>query len=1313
MAGAGVLQPDIRFGEQLLRLNALADGELAAIAGTLGREIKQRTMVTPIKEENILRQQRKYEDAVDSYDQALKIDPSQKDYWYRHGEALTQLTRYEEAVASYDQALKIKPDFHQALIARGIAFGWLGRYEEAIASHDQALKINPKAQDWYSRGFALNQLGRYEEAIASHDQALKINLKAQENWYGRGIALSRLERYEEAIASYDKALKIKPDDYRFWTSRGDALSRLERYEEAIASYDKALKIKPDDYRLWTSRGDALSRLERYEEAIASYDKALKIKPDNYRFWTSRGYALSRLERYEEAIASYDKALKIKPDDYAIWYNRGNILERLERYEEAVTSYGEMLRVTPNYWPGWYFRSRALWQLERYEEAITSYNQVQREAVGSLEKALCTGTQKLNLNVSNSQEHSRFWIAIGRGFYNLWCFEEAVASYDQALKVKSSDYEAWNGRGHSLSYLERYEEAIASYDKALEIKPDDYTIWRSRGNALGHLERYEEAIASLDQALEIKPDDYAIWDSRGDALSRLERYEEAIASYDKALEIKPDDYTIWRSRGNALGHLERYEEAIASLDQALEIKPDDYAIWDSRGDALSRLERYEEAIASYDKALEIKPDDYTIWCSRGDALGYLERYEEAIAGYDKALEIKPDNYTIWCSRGNALGYLERYEEAIASLDQSLKIKSDYWPARYCRGNVAQCRLKADLNARGYQDTLNSYRARLGESSKDEPKKAICKDTHPEDWGLLHQAIAQTHYEEGRRKSSPFPYWRKAKYNFKRALETLQPPAFEELHLQVLQQLIQVLRALGEHQEAQVLQQQGRDLIVRWLQESDRSEAQKQILRLKLGQLTQLTVDLAIQAKDILGALQQAEFAKNVCLRWLLGVEEVPEVSFQQMRSLLAAETAVIYWHLSPLSIATFLLLSDSETPLLIPPAELNDSEAEERSPQLKQLLRWESWLREWNEQYDNYGSGKDKTNSKQDLASWRRNHPWRTGLVDKLTELGQILNVEAIHQQLQAHAIESLILIPHRDLHRLPLHSFFESYPCRYLPSAQVGLQLLSQTNESPLTQLLMVENPESKVSLKHLSKKLAELPFAEVEATWVRELFRQAKSNLSPEIITLEKEQISRDNLVKALQQPSQLFHFTGHGAYDSNSPSQSCLFLTGLERLTLLDIFRETDLRGYQLVCLAACETAVSGNQTITDEYVGLTSAFLEAGATSVVSTLWRIESSGSMVFVSQFYQSFLSSQPPEVALKTAQTFLKTATYDQLLAVLEEGMELISQSGHPKAASLSLALKDEHIRLSANQREASRMGESNCPYSDPYYWNAFTLSGL
>ena len=236
------------------------------------------------------------------------------------------------------------------------------------------------------------------------------------------------------------------------------------------------------------------------------------------------------------------------------------------------------------------------------------------------------------------------------------------------------------RGYALRELGRYEEAIAAYDKALKIKPDYHLAWDGRGVALNELGRYEEAIAAYDKALKIKPDFHEAWNNRGVTLNKLGRYKEAIAAYDKAIEIKPDKYLAWHGRGNILEKLGRYKEAIAAYDKALEIKPDYHNARNGRGNILEALGRYKEAIAAYNKAIEIKPDYHEAWNNRGIALRKLGRYEEALASYNKSIEIKPDYHEAWNNRGIALRKLGRYEEALASYNKAIEIKPDYHDAR---------------------------------------------------------------------------------------------------------------------------------------------------------------------------------------------------------------------------------------------------------------------------------------------------------------------------------------------------------------------------------------------------------------------------------------------------------------------------------------------------------------------------------------------------------------------------------------------------------------------------------------------------------
>ena len=149
---------------------------------------------------------------------------------------------------------------------------------------------------------------------------------------------------------------------------------------------------------------------------------------------------------------------------------------------------------------------------------------------------------------------------------------------------------------------RYEEAITSYDKALKYNPDYYYSWNNRGWALEHLDRYEEAIISYKRALQINPRFLDALNGLGWVLCELDRHEEAFAVYDIALEIDLNSSCTWNNRGWALGKLGRYKEAISAYDKALETDfTGDFASWFNRGWTLDKLQKYEEATFNYDKA----------------------------------------------------------------------------------------------------------------------------------------------------------------------------------------------------------------------------------------------------------------------------------------------------------------------------------------------------------------------------------------------------------------------------------------------------------------------------------------------------------------------------------------------------------------------------------------------------------------------------------------------------------------------------------------------------------------------------------------
>ena len=81
-------------------------------------------------------------------------------------------------------------------------------------------------------------------------------------------------------------------------------------------------------------------------------------------------------------------------------------------------------------------------------------------------------------------------------------EEALASFDEAIRRKGRFAEAYNNRGGVLITLERYDEALDNFKRAIAIKPDYAEAFYNHGNAL------TDARTARRRAQELRPRDRA-------------------------------------------------------------------------------------------------------------------------------------------------------------------------------------------------------------------------------------------------------------------------------------------------------------------------------------------------------------------------------------------------------------------------------------------------------------------------------------------------------------------------------------------------------------------------------------------------------------------------------------------------------------------------------------------------------------------------------------------------------------------------------------------------------------------------------------
>lgn len=181
------------------------------------------------------------------WDHAIKTTPSARAYDSR-ALLYKEEKKYDLAIQSYNEALKINIADHEALMSRGNVYFELNRLDMAFADYKKALSIKPNystALDNLGALFGLSK--RYDSAIIYFNKALAIDPYYLPSYKNRGLVNVELNRNEEAIKDFRKFLEYNPNDPDIMNMIGVCYRNLGRYSDAIAIINEAIKIKPDPH----------------------------------------------------------------------------------------------------------------------------------------------------------------------------------------------------------------------------------------------------------------------------------------------------------------------------------------------------------------------------------------------------------------------------------------------------------------------------------------------------------------------------------------------------------------------------------------------------------------------------------------------------------------------------------------------------------------------------------------------------------------------------------------------------------------------------------------------------------------------------------------------------------------------------------------------------------------------------------------------------------------------------------------------------------------------------------------------------------
>lgn len=187
--------------------------------------------------------------ALESIGEGIKINSEIPKLWATKGNILLSLdSEFDEALECYNVALKLDPNDDDIWYDLSNAYSLNNQYSNALDAIDQAISINPDCSDnWFSKGIIFHYMERFKEAIEYINMGLEMGTPDFDTWGALAYSYYNLKDYENALDAINHALELEPDNSDLLMLRGMVSIELNMSKRTSKCEDKLFESDSKNY----------------------------------------------------------------------------------------------------------------------------------------------------------------------------------------------------------------------------------------------------------------------------------------------------------------------------------------------------------------------------------------------------------------------------------------------------------------------------------------------------------------------------------------------------------------------------------------------------------------------------------------------------------------------------------------------------------------------------------------------------------------------------------------------------------------------------------------------------------------------------------------------------------------------------------------------------------------------------------------------------------------------------------------------------------------------------------------------------------